>query len=178
MPRPETRRARLAGLVVLALVAGLAQGVARAQAPPPRVPELSERSGLVMRFADIPGSLPPDKYRDNFYASRYADHGTVNQAHLRINPKTQGLYGLGWKGADTESVYPFFYGNPGSSTVNEYSKPWHPSLRLFQSMAHPFKPVGMYYSNGSYVPIYDVDPVVPGPGPYPYPFFFNWNKGG
>ena len=31
---------------------------------------------------------------------------------------------------------------------------------------------------GSYVPIYDLDPIAPGPGPYPYPFYFNWWKGG
>ena len=31
---------------------------------------------------------------------------------------------------------------------------------------------------GSYVPIYDLDPIAPGPGPYPYPFYFNWDHGG
>jgi hypothetical protein len=31
---------------------------------------------------------------------------------------------------------------------------------------------------GSYVPIYDLDPIVPGPGPYPFPFYFNWDHGG
>jgi hypothetical protein len=36
----------------------------------------------------------------------------------------------------------------------------------------------MYYSYGSYVPIYDLDPIAPGPGPYPYPFYFNWLHGG
>jgi hypothetical protein len=36
----------------------------------------------------------------------------------------------------------------------------------------------MYYAMGSYVPIYDFDPIAPGPGPYPYPFYFNWGKGG
>ena len=45
-------------------------------------------------------------------------------------------------------------------------------------MAHPFRPVGMYYQMGSYVPIYDLDPIASGPGPYPYPFYFNWCKGG
>ena len=180
MSRPDPRLARLAGLAALILSAGLADAVVHAQddAPPPLVPDINQRSGLLMRFADVPGRVPPDKYRDNFYSTRYADHGAVNQAHLRINPKTQGLYGLGWKGSDTESVYPFFYGNPGSSTITEYSKPWPRPLRVFQSMTHPYKPVGMYYANGSYVPIYDVDSVVPGPGPYPFPFYFNWHKGG
>ena len=36
----------------------------------------------------------------------------------------------------------------------------------------------MYYQMGSYVPIYDLDPISPGPGPYPFPFYFNWHKGG
>ncbi|WP_337177341.1 hypothetical protein [Paludisphaera sp.] len=176
MSASPTRRAGLAmAAVALALAAGTA-GVARAQTPPPNVPDVQDRSGLMMRFTDPPGRLPPDKYRDNFYATRYADQGLVK--HPRINPKSQGLYGLGWKGADTESVYPYFYGNPGSSSITSYSKPWPRPLRVFQGMAHPFKPVGMYYSNGSYVPIYDIDPLVPGPGPYPYPFYFNWHKGG
>ncbi|MDG3007333.1 hypothetical protein [Paludisphaera mucosa] len=176
MPEPLPRPAAPLRLVLALALTSALGGVARAQIPPPRVPELEERSGLVMRFTDVPGSLPPDKYRDNFYATRYADKGAVK--HLRINPKDQGLYGLGWKAADTESVYPFFYGNPGSSTITAATKPWPRPLRVFQGMAHPYKPVGMYYSNGSYVPIYDVDPVVPGPGPYPFPFYFNWNKGG
>ena len=174
-PRPARRRAGLT-VVAAAVAACLAGAVAHAQTPPPLVPNIEHRSGLIMRFTDIPGSLPPDPLRDNFYATRYADRGEVK--HLRINPKDQGLYGLGWKAADTESVYPYFYGNPGRSSITPYSKPWHPSLRVFQSMAHPYKPVGMYYSNGSYVPIYDVDPLVPGPGPYPFPFYFNWHKGG
>ncbi|WP_165250693.1 hypothetical protein [Paludisphaera soli] len=174
MPEPSPRiGGRLAAAVALTLA--LSGGVARAQAPPPNVPDLETRSGLVMRFTNPAGKLPQDPYRDNFYATRYADRGLVK--HLRVKPKDQGLYGLGWKAADTESVYPYFYGNPGQSTVTASSKPWPRPLRVFQGMAEPFRPVGMYYSMGSYVPIYDVDPVVPGPGPYPYPFYFNWHGG-
>ena len=31
---------------------------------------------------------------------------------------------------------------------------------------------------GSYVPIFDLDPIAPGPGPYPFPCYFNWDHGG
>jgi hypothetical protein len=148
---------------------------ARAQYPPARVPELHERSGLLMRFQINPESLPPDHFRDNFYGSRYADRGPVKHVN---SWKTQGLYGLGWKASDTESVYPFFYGSPGTTRLNSSSVPWHRPLRFAQGLFHPFRPVGEYYQMGSYVPIYDLDPIAPGPGPYPYPFYYNWHKGG
>jgi len=169
------RRPGVLGLIPpLLLALSTAAATARAQAPP-HVPDVEERSGLLMRFVDTPGRLPPDPYRDYFYGSRYADSGLVTHPNSLF---TQGLYGLGWKAKDTESVYPFFRGNPGQSTVNASSRPWPRPLRFFQGLAHPFRPVGMYYSEGSHVPIYDLDPVVPGPGPYPYPFYFNWWKGG
>ena len=149
---------------------------ARAQYPPPKIPDLQERSGLVMRFAGVPEHLPPDPRRDNFYNTRYADRGLVKHVN---GVKDQGLYGFGWKSACTESVYPFFYGSPGTGKVDPSCLPWqHRSLRFFQGLAHPFRPVGMYYQMGSHVPIYDLDPIAPGPGPYPYPFYFNWCKGG
>jgi hypothetical protein len=92
----------------------------------------------------------------------------------------QGLYGMGWKAKYTQSVYPYFYGNPGQSTLTAAGRPTptQRSLRFVQGVLHPFKPVGSYYQEGSYVPIYDFDPGVPGPGPFPYPFYFNWHKGG
>jgi hypothetical protein len=164
------------GWVVAGLLIVLLQSPARAQYPPPHISDLKERSGLVMRFAGVPEYLPPDRRRDNFYETRYADQGLVKHPNY---VKTQGLYGLGWKSACTESVYPFFYGSPGTGKVDPSCLPWqHRSLRFFQGLAHPFRPVGMYYQMGSYVPIYDLDPIAPGPGPYPYPFFFNWHKGG
>jgi hypothetical protein len=163
----------------LALAVGLAvlrlDASAFAQYPPANIPSIQERSGLMMRFAGLPGSLPPDPLRDNFYGSRYADTGLVKHQN---NWKTQGLYGLGWKARCTESVYPFFYGSPGNGKVGEECRPWHRSFRFAQGLAHPFRPVGMYYQMGSYVPIYDLDPIAPGPGPYPFPFYFNWHKGG
>ncbi len=162
------------GLGVLgpALCAGSS---ARAQAPVPYVPDLSERSGLVMRFAAAPQYLPPDPRRDSFYNTRYADKGPVKYQN---NLLTQGLYGFGWKTPSTKSVYPYFYGMPGQSSIDRSSLPWWRPARIVQSFAHPFRPVGMYYQMGSYVPIYDLDPLVPGPGPYPYPFYFNWARGG
>jgi len=174
--RTRASRPRALGLgLPLLLALSTAAATARAQAPPPNVPEIQERSGLLMRFVDVPGHVPPDPIRDNFYGTRYADSGLVRHPNWF---KTQGLYGLGWKAKDTESVYPFFRGNPGQSTVDASSRPWPRPLRFFQGLAHPFRPVGMYYSEGSHVPIYDLDPIAPGPGPYPYPFYFNWWKGG
>jgi hypothetical protein len=164
-----------AGFGVAAVWLAICSATARAQAPQPFVPDITERSGLLMRFAATPELLPPDKHRDNFYNTRYADKGPVNCPNWYA---TQGLYGLGWKTPATESVYPFFYGMPGQSTVDSSSRPWWRPLRFFQGLAHPFRPVGMYYTMGSYVPIYDLDPVVPGPGPYPYPAYINWLHGG
>ncbi|MGC8640833.1 MAG: hypothetical protein ACP5XB_13260 [Isosphaeraceae bacterium] len=148
---------------------------AQAQYPPPRIQDINERSGLLMRFRGSEASLPIDPYRDKFYNTRWADRG------LQTHPdgiKDQGLYGLGWKAKHTKSVYPFFWGSSGNGTVDRSSLPWPRALRVFQGWIHPFRPVGMYYQMGSYVPIYDLDPIAPGPGPYPYPFYFNWWKGG
>lgn len=148
---------------------------ARAQAPKPFVPDINERSGLLMRYAAAPAYLPPDPYRDNFYNTRYADRGKVKHPNFI---KTQGLYGLGWKTPSTASIYPYFYGMPGQSSIDASSRPWWRPARFFQGFAQPFRPVGMYYQMGSYVPIYDLDPLAPGPGPYPVPFYFNWLHGG
>ena len=153
----------------------LASAPAWAQPVRPFVPETSERSGLVMRYAGAPELLPPDPYRDFFYNTRYADSGLVTHPNWL---GTQGLYGLGMKTPDTQSVYPYFYGMPGQSTIDSSSRPWWRPARFFQGLAQPWRPVGMYYSYGSYVPIYDLDPIAPGPGPYPYPSYFNWLHGG
>ena len=161
----------IAGLVV----SGGREHSARSGPPKPYIPDITERSGLLMRFASTPEMLPPDPNRDFFYNTRYADNGRVKHPNWVC---TQGLYGLGWKTPDTQSVYPYFYGVPGQSTVDSGSRPWFRPLRFFQGLAHPFRPVGSYYAMGSYVPIYDLDPIAPGPGPYPYPFYFNWLHGG
>ncbi|WP_165219919.1 hypothetical protein [Aquisphaera insulae] len=171
LPARRLRRAAtLAGLLL-----GLLPATARAQYPAPNLQDLSERSGLMMRFAGVQEKLPPDPLRDNFYNTRYADRGLVKH---RDGIKDQGFYGMGWKARHTESVYPFFYGSPGSGKVDSSSLPWPRPFRFFQTVTNPYRPVGMYYSMGSYVPIYDFDAIAPGPGPYPFPFYFNWWKGG
>ncbi len=175
-PAPPRDRFRPAcGAVAAVLLLSLGQA-AWAQYPEARVKDLNERSGLLMRSAPMPARrLPPDPYRDNFYGTRFADRGLVKHPN---HVCTQGLYGLGWKSACTESVYPFFYGSPGTGKVDSSCLPWHRSLLALQGIVDPFRPIGMYYSMGSYVPIYDLDPLAPGPGPYPYLFYFNWWKGG
>jgi hypothetical protein len=177
--RNTARRRRfsiLAAFSMAGLWLTLAATAARAQAPPKAyIPDITERSGLLMRFASSPELLPPDPHRDFFYGTRYADNGRVKHPNWIC---TQGLYGLGMKTPDTQSIYPYFYGVPGQSTIDSSSRPWFRPARFFQGLAHPFRPVGSYYAMGTYVPIYDLDPIAPGPGPYPYPLFFNWLHGG
>jgi hypothetical protein len=171
----EGRRARLLGsLAALGFYAVLGTS-AWAQPYVAYVPDTSERSGLLQRFAGTPTFLPPDPRRDNFYWTRYADRGPTNCINWFRN---QGLYGLGWKAPDTECIYPYWYGSPGQSTIGRSSKPWPQPLRFFQGLVQPWRPVGMYYQMGAYVPIYDLDPIAPGPGPYPFPFYFNFDHGG
>src|SRR5271167_395015 len=68
----------LVGWGVAGLWLALASGNAWGQPPTPFIPETSERSGLLMRFAGTPEFLPPDPHRDFFYNTRYADNGTVS----------------------------------------------------------------------------------------------------
>jgi hypothetical protein len=164
----------LGGLAALGLC-GMLSTSARAQPPIPQIADTTERSGLLMRFAGTPEFLPPDPRRDNFYFTRYGDRGPLRHVNWF---RSQGLYGLAWKTPHTESVYPYWYGSPGQSTVDQNSKPWPRPLRFIQGLADPFRPVGMYYQMGSYAPVIDLDPIAPGPGPYPYPFYFNWDHGG
>jgi hypothetical protein len=179
LDRGAARRGRRLSILAILSLAGLLSATtatqAHAQPPKPYIPDITERSGLLMRFASSPEMLPPDPSRDFFYNTRYADNGRVKHPNWLC---TQGLYGLGWKTPDTQSIYPYFYGVPGQSTIDSSSRPWFRPARFFQGLAHPFRPVGSYYSMGSYVPIYDLDPIAPGPGPYPFPFYFNWLHGG
>ena len=153
----------------------------RQRPPTPRhLPSHSSRispnaAGCSCGLRRAPSILPPDPSRDFFYGTRYANNGRVKHPNWVC---TQGLYGLGLKTPDTQSVYPYFYGVPGQNTIDSSSRPWFRPARFFQGLAHPFRPVGSYYAMGSYVPIYDLDPIAPGPGPYPYPFYFNWLHGG
>jgi len=142
---------------------------ARAQLPEPTVPELEKRSGLVGRYVPIDPRLPPDRKRDQWYDTRWGD-----PPNERRHPNwyfNGGLYGLPWKAECTASVYPYFFGSPGRSTITPDCKPPNSAVRLISTFVHPFKPVGYYYDQGSYAPTYDLDPVVPGPGPWPWRWY-------
>jgi hypothetical protein len=155
--------------VTSSLVLGLALAPARAQIPEPTVPELNKRSGLLTRFVPIDPHLPADRKRDQWYHTRWGD-----PPNEREHPNwyfNGGLYGLPWRADCTVSYYPFFFGSPGQSTMTPDCKPPHSVTRLISTYAHPFKPVGYYYDQGSLSPVYDLDPVVPGPGPWPWRWF-------
>ena len=93
----------------------------------------AQRAGPAVR--GTPEFLPPDARRDYFYQTRYGDRGKLSHVNWF---RSQGLYGLGWKTPYTESVYPFWYGSPGQSTIDESSsRPWPRPLRFFQGLAHP-----------------------------------------
>jgi hypothetical protein len=158
-----------AAALALAVVLMAALPPARAQVPDPTVPDIYKRSGLISRFVPIEPGLPPDPRRDQWYDTRWGD-----PPNIRTHPNIYhngGLYGLRWKAAYTRSYYPSFYGAPGQNTIPPGWTPPHPFLRIGSAWTHPFKPVGMYYDQGSYVPVYDLDPIVPGPGAWPWRFF-------
>jgi hypothetical protein len=174
VPAPMIRPAMI-GLAALAAVLG-GSSTAMAQIPQPHIADINQRSGLLQRFAGVKTNLPKDPYRDNFYGSRFGDRGKVLDTNTFYDG---GLYGVRLPARDTASVYPFFYGSPGKSTITAESRSWRPScLRGLQQLTHQRKPVGMYYDRGSYVPIYDLDSFTPGPGPDYYPFFFQGSRGG
>jgi hypothetical protein len=176
-PNTTIRRAIL-GLALFASALVGAPPAAKAQIPQPRVPDINERSGLIQRFNvyNFKTNLPKDPYRDNFYGTRYGNYAKVYDTNTYYDG---GLYGVRLPARDTASVYPFFYGAPGKSTITAESKPWRPScLRAVQQLVHQRKPVGMYYDRGSYVPIYDLDSFTPGPGPDYWPWFFQGSRGG
>ena len=178
---PKTRRI-FSRRVAVAVLAGtfvsmaLENQRASAQVPQPNISETNSRSGLLTRFVPLESTLPPDKKRDQWYQTRWGD-----APNLRTHPnwlKNGGLYGLPWKAKDGASVYPFFFGSTGPSTLTADSRPpdrWH---RLGRAVFHPFKPIGMYYDQGSYVPVYDLDPIVPGPGPWPFARYISTTHGG
>ena len=164
-------------MILLGLIALNSGTCAVAQIPVPRQPDINERSGLLQRFrAPTRSNLPHDPQRDNFYGARYGNHAKVDDSNTYYDG---GLYGVRLPARDTASVYPFFYGAPGRSSITPESKSWRPSyLRGVQQLVNQRKPVGMYYDRGSYVPIYDLDPLAPGPGPDYWPFFFQGSRGG
>jgi hypothetical protein len=181
MRREMTKSFQRALLSTATLVLGVVGGSAniQAQAPEPNLPDIHERSGLLRRFeigSRFRTNLPKDPNRDNYYNTRFGDHAKILPTN---NPLDGGLYGVRLPARDTASVYPFFYGSPGESTITADSKPVRPSfLRAPQQFFHHRKPVGMYYDRGSYVPIYDLDSFSPGPGPDYWPWFFQGSRGG
>jgi hypothetical protein len=149
---------------------------ALAQLPPPAPvkPNVEERSGLLSRYTSIIPTLPPDPKRDNFYDTKYGDYPLKIG---RDNMFNGGLYGERWKGDCTATVLPHFWGTP-SNTIGPHCKTAFPAARWYSNFVHPFRPVGMYYDRGVFVPIYDLDPWVPGPGPFPWPCFIRRPLGG
>ena len=147
-----------------------------AQPPKPYIPDITERSGLLMRFASTPEMLPPDPHRDFFYNTRYADNGRVKHPNWVC---TQGLYGLGWKTPDTQSVYPVLLRRARPEHHRFVEPALVPSAPVLPGAGPSVPPRrDRTTSSARYVPIYDLDPIAPGPGPYPYPFYFNWLHGG
>jgi hypothetical protein len=169
-----THRKRLIGLAACAwmLVAG---ALAWGQDPLPYVPDARARSGLLTRFTPVPNLLPPDPRRDTFYGTRYGDYPVKKFPNYMCEG---GLYGDPLKGDCTACVRPYFWGAPGASSIGPECTSLHPWGRWIGNFVHPCRPVGMYYDRGCYVPIYDLDPWVPGPGPFPWPYFMKRHIGG
>jgi hypothetical protein len=164
------RSARPIQALALAL-AGLAAFAPRAQAQrpaPPVVPDLPyeyQRSGLMSRWAPPRTVLPHDKDRDHFYyGKKWQDFPTTKPNF----PLSSGLYGLSYTDACTKSYAPYFFGYPGGDNSAPCCEPVR--FRLLGNFVHPWRPVGGYYSGGSAVPIYDLDPIAPGPGLFPWTF--------
>lgn len=169
--------AALSGLFWLG--AGIATE-ARGQVPLARVPRVEQRSGLLTRLTPVVPQLPPDDDRDAFQGSRYADEqdGKFILVHPNDSWRRGGMYGYPLSDRHTAAYRPYFTGSPGS-TIGPDTMGHNPvSGRWINNFFHPFKPVGMYYDRGVYVPIYDFDWFVTGPGPFPWPHFFKKPTGG
>jgi hypothetical protein len=159
-------RTVLSSMLGLAMLGSLLSAPARGQVPQPRVADINDRSGLITRFLPIDPTLPEDSHRQKFYDTRWAHYPEVTHPNCY---RHGGLYGLRWSGDCTSCSYPYFYGSPGANTLGPDCRPRSRVLsRWVLNYFQPFKPVGSYYAGGCYVPIYDLDPVVPGPGPFPW----------
>ena len=119
--------------------------------------------------------LPPDARRDFFYTTFWNDKSKIT---LPNSIHGSGLYGKRYEDRANASYYPYFQGSPGQNTLTPKSRPVRPIVRTVDNIAHPWRPVGYYYAAGSYVPVYDLDPVAPGPGPFPWRFFLRRPTGG
>ena len=161
------------------LVGALGAVGSSAQAQEPHIQNVAERSGLISRSLPMmQTNLPHDPDRDNFYGTRYGDFAIQGRYN---GIRGGGMYGSVIPTTCTTCHTPFFRGAPGRSTAfcpNCQPKYKHPLGQVAQGLFHPFRPVGRYYQNGCYVPIYDLDPLVPGPGPDLWPFYHNGFSGG
>jgi hypothetical protein len=176
MQRTRSPRGRLAAWAWLALGLAVWSNTARAQAPQPSIPDIDERSGLLTRFQRIEPLNPPDPDRDAFYDTRYGDPPNYRWWPNCI--KNGGFYGLRWTGKCTATFYPYFYGSPGNMVTEECVRRG-PLFRHVGSFFHPFRPICHYYDQGCYVPVYDLDPIVPGPGPTGwFPWYWRNPRGG
>jgi hypothetical protein len=162
---------RLRTLVPL-LVAGvtlmIASVPASAQVDGPAVPDVRERSGLFTRIVPIEPRLPVDKERDLFYNSKWLPRHEHSRGNWVNSWKDGGLYGRVLPGGCTTCRSPFFRGVPGRQSVEPACEPFNQVERVFGNFVKPFRPVDVYYSGGCYVPVYDLDPFVPGPGWFPW----------
>ena len=172
--RRETRRAALIGLASLAALALAAP--ARAQGP--AIPDMAERSGLMGHFAPVMRTnMPQDPHRDTFYGTRMGDFATTGKWNCI---RGGGLFGLMLDPGCTTCSSPQFMGASGRPSANAPGcNPGQKSSfgTLAQKFVHPFRPVGHYYQHGCWVPIYDLDPLVPGPGRDLWPFYINGHGG-
>lgn len=170
---------RLAGVLLTLAVLG-APEPALAQLPAPRLANPQERSGLMTRYTPVLPRLPVDADRDSYLGTRYQDE--QDDSPLLLHPynscRNGGMYGKKLCDACTAAVYPYFHGSPGGRIGPECKGHDPVTGRWFTNIVHPFKPVGMYYDRGVYVPIYDLDWFVPGPGPFPWSHFFKRPTGG
>jgi len=194
MSRPDFRFT----LFVIGGVMWLASnGVARAQSAPPVIdektpsglvtrsvppalpiiPDQNQRSGLVTRSVPIVSHLPMDKDRDQFYDTRWNDKWVTSPTpRWPNNPLTSGLYGLRLPNDCTSCYSPYFQGSPGKSTNGPNCG--RMKFRLINGFVHPFQPICHYYAGGCYVPVYNLDPTVPGVNAFPFGGFWRRTTGG
>ena len=109
--RREIRKSRTAAWIGLASLAAVLTQAAPAKAQQePNIPDMAERSGLIGRYVPyMRTNMPPDKYRDNFYGTRFGDFATTGHYnHFRGG----GLFGLALDSGCTNCSNPGFPGTP------------------------------------------------------------------
>ena len=171
-------RKRFSQIILPALMCWLMIGSHTAQAQvdyAPRVVDVHERSGLFTRLQPFNRPLPHDPHRDTFYGTKYDDRPDSRRPN---DWKHGGLYGQYWEPTPARSMKPYFRGAPGVDTITPDKAPALGLQRWVSGITEPFRPVKYYYQSGSYVPVYDLDPLVTGPGTFPWPFFYKEKHGG